>query len=537
MKRAWIFISAGLLLTVSLPLSVALSANTTLTFSPATKTVSVGDRFTVRLLLNAGQAVNASEATMRFSKDLLEAKSISKSGSVFTLWAQDPVFSNGAGTVTYSGGLPNPGVTGNGKTILTVTFEAQKKGTATLSLTGASVLANDGYGTQVLSGTGSATITIEEQEVTPPTEPRQPEQPEAPTAKIVPVISSPTHPDETVWYKSRDVTAEWRASNGVQGYSVVFDDQAGTVPLERSWGKASTLTQTVGEGIWYLHVRALYDTGWSDTRHFAVHVDATPPDAIVAEVHRESESSRSGTVTFSSADALSGLDWFSIKLDTADFIDVTSPYQFSNLSSGSHTIVVRALDKAGNEQTITLTFVVEVESMPPIVFADRTQRLVGRTSGGAPFLVVGDTIRLSGFARSNEMLRITVRSEESVFTFPVADIIDQNPVEPAPQGYTAWKVEIQPNLSHGDHEVQVQALNEAGDIVGEAPTIKFRVIANVAQVGDYLITFRLIVYVLLGVIVLLLGAASTLLLLYLRSRKKKTALDSNTKFFPTSRNT
>lgn len=516
MKRFWAVTISALLIASSFPYPFALSASTTLTFSPSSKTVTVDDEFTVRLVLNTDQAVNASDGTIRFPKDLLQVKSVSKSSSVFTLWTQGPSYSNGNGTVTYSGGVPNPGVTGNGKTLFTVTFEAEKDGTATLTLSGASVLANDGYGTEVLSGTGRSTITIEKRSTTPP-----PPPPPTTTSRVVPVISSSSHPDETVWYNSRDVSAEWRAGSGVRGYSVVFDDQTGTVPPQRNQGLTAALTQTVGEGVWYLHVRALYDAGWSDTRHFAVRVDATPPETIVAELVRESERSRSGSVTFTSNDALSGIDRFSIKLDAGEFVDAISPYAFSDLSNGDHTIVIRALDKAGNETTTEVKFTVQTEATLPVTFEGRKEKILGGSTDEKPLLITDDPIRLNGYARLSETVRITVRSEESVFTFPVADVQDPNPVEPAPPGYTAWKVEIKPDLAPGDHEVQVETLDTEGNVVAEAPTIQFRVITNVAQVGGYLITFRLIVIVLSILAVLGIAAFIFLLVRYIRLRRHK----------------
>src|SRR5690606_23697556 len=105
-------------------------ASNTLTLSPSSGSFTVGSTFSVRLLVNAGQAINAAEAVLSFPSDKLEVKSVSTASSRFTLWALGPTYSNGSGTITFAGGLPSPGFTGNGGLILTIVFQAKATGSA-----------------------------------------------------------------------------------------------------------------------------------------------------------------------------------------------------------------------------------------------------------------------------------------------------------------------------------------------------------------------------------------------------------------------
>ena len=77
------------------------------------------------LVSSADQSMNAASGVISFPQDKLEVASISKTGSIFTLWVQEPTFSNSAGAVTFEGIVLNPGFMGaNGKAI-TINFKVK----------------------------------------------------------------------------------------------------------------------------------------------------------------------------------------------------------------------------------------------------------------------------------------------------------------------------------------------------------------------------------------------------------------------------
>jgi hypothetical protein len=127
---------------------------------------NVGDSVAVKVYINSNvQSVNAISATVSFPADLLTLHSISKSGSIINLWAQDPTYSNTTGKATFEGVILK-GYTGSSGTAVTLNFKAKSSGEAHIKFTTASILANDGIGTEVLSGTGTATLTISNKEIT-----------------------------------------------------------------------------------------------------------------------------------------------------------------------------------------------------------------------------------------------------------------------------------------------------------------------------------------------------------------------------------
>jgi Cohesin domain len=151
------FILLGLFFCVPVIASAA-----TMDIVPASTHIVAGNIVTIRVLVNsASEAINAADGTLSFPTDFLKVLSLDTSNSIFPLWIQAPSFSNTQGTITFDGGIPSPGFAGAAGTILSVTFQAKKAGTATLALNNASVLANDGSGTDVLEGTNGTTLAIQ----------------------------------------------------------------------------------------------------------------------------------------------------------------------------------------------------------------------------------------------------------------------------------------------------------------------------------------------------------------------------------------
>ena len=71
-------------------------------FSPSSISRAAGQTFSVSVRVNTdGQAINAAQGSIVFDPQKAEVASISKSGSIFNLWTQEPKFSNTEGTVEF----------------------------------------------------------------------------------------------------------------------------------------------------------------------------------------------------------------------------------------------------------------------------------------------------------------------------------------------------------------------------------------------------------------------------------------------------
>jgi hypothetical protein len=132
-------------------------------FSPTNGKYHVGDTIKIKVVIASDKSVNAVSSNISFPFDILSLTSLSKSSSLINLWAQEPTFSNNNGSVSFEGVILN-GYTGNNGNIITLVFKAKRVGVANLNFKNASILANDGNGTDLFSGKlTTATLNIEKE--------------------------------------------------------------------------------------------------------------------------------------------------------------------------------------------------------------------------------------------------------------------------------------------------------------------------------------------------------------------------------------
>ena len=339
----------------------------TLYFSPSSGNFSVGDILTTNIFVNTqGQSINNSDAVINFPAGLLEIVSVSKSGSIFSLWVEDPVFSNSAGTITFNGGLPAPGFNGTAGKFLSVVFRVKSAGTASLLFSSGAVRANDGYGTDILQTKMQAQFTLisEDRPIAPP--------PTALGAPQAPVISSSTHSDSNKWYVESDAKFTWNLPSGVTGTRLLAGKIPSVVPTTAYMPAISSKElPDLADGIWYFHVRLQNSAGWGDTSHFRFQIDTEKPSSFdIQEIKRDDLTNSRVAFKFSAKDKTSGIDHYEVQIDTG------SPYVWRDggsgvfetpiLGSGKHVLIAKAIDKAGNSLANSVEFVIEALESPTI---------------------------------------------------------------------------------------------------------------------------------------------------------------------------
>ncbi|MBI5405398.1 MAG: hypothetical protein HY976_04200 [Candidatus Kerfeldbacteria bacterium] len=477
---------------VSFPVPAA-AARASLYLSPSSKGVTIGETFTVGLYVSSDVYVNAAESTVTFPTNLLTATGVTANG-VFTLCAQAPSYSNSTGRVTFTCGAPTPGYKGTAGRVITMTFRAKATGSAKLQIVGGEVTANDGNGTNVLQSRGSGTYTISTASTPPPPPPPAP-------SLSAPVVRSDNQADPNKWYNNRQIQATWSGGSGVRGYSQVYDNNPATVPPETVNTTATSFSKAdAPDGVTYLHVRAKYDAGWSSTTHFRFQIDATAPEKFTITIIGDPQ------LNFNTSDATSGVDHYELSLDGGAFGTVTSPYQTPDLEVGTHTVTVKAFDKAGNVTEASATF--EVTGYPQPIIIDLTPVLRGEQ----PMII-------RGFSNAQDTLRLTIGGDD-YGPYKVSENIDPNPPSPAPEGKVAWKLELTPRLPNGQYEVSVVAVSPEGKVSSGTPGIKFRIDPPAIRVFGWLIPLVMLVNVLLIVTAALLVVAGYFAWRFFRLRRQ-----------------
>ena len=129
--------------------------------SPASGSYGIGDTITATIFVEStGQPLNALSGTLSVPTDAFDILGVSISGSIVNFWVTEPAARSGS--VAFEGVVLNPGYSGSGGKIASVTLRAKRAGSASLTYGAASILANDGKGTSILSGTRGATFSIRE---------------------------------------------------------------------------------------------------------------------------------------------------------------------------------------------------------------------------------------------------------------------------------------------------------------------------------------------------------------------------------------
>lgn len=123
----------------------------TLSLNPSTGSYDVGSTIALEVLVDTeGKTINAVSGILAYSPATLRPTSIRTTDSVVTLWIQQPALSKQDGSVSFEGLILNPGFSGKGK-IATVNFEVIGPGASNVSFSSGLTLANDGFGTNVLT--------------------------------------------------------------------------------------------------------------------------------------------------------------------------------------------------------------------------------------------------------------------------------------------------------------------------------------------------------------------------------------------------
>jgi hypothetical protein len=315
--------------------------------------VTVGETFSIPVILSTedGESANAVSATINYPSQLLTLVSISKAASIITLWPQDPSISDASGQ--FEGVILNPGWSGTNGVVATLTFRAKVGGNASLAFADASVLANDGKGTPILSGTTPRSITVSAQASVPVSA--------LPTLHII----SSTDPDQTKWYNKSTVSLDWTPDSGATSVRIGYDKDLYGTPSAVYTADTTHKDLVLKDGIWYFHVQELVGGQWSNTSTFKIQIDTTPPNAVnIRFPHGSTTNDPRPVALFNTTDNLSGISGYTVTVNGNGIVrlsssDVTSnPYAVPVQGPGTSTLTVVAYDNAGNSTTATSDFTV-----------------------------------------------------------------------------------------------------------------------------------------------------------------------------------
>ena len=374
----------------------------TLQLNPSTGSYSSGQTFTATVrVVPAGQSVNAVEASLKYDPSLLSVVSVTKDGSVFSLWTVEPTFSNASGIIKFGGGIPTP-FTGTSN-LVNVTFRALKEGAPAVAFTSASVLAADGRGTDVYQTSASANFTIAATPTPTPTSTPTP----TPTPSLntpspatsvkeedeaiifgdpprAPEIGSPAFLDPESWYATKEGLFKWTLPFDVNAVAVQIATSSENEPsknkdfiYEPPIDEFRITSEIVTDGVQFLSVQYKNQVGWGAVLNRKLQIDTTPPELFVIIVRAGTTPSSFPLLNFEAKDSTSGIAYYELTIAGNEPLEVTPDeaklgYLLKELEDGTYTVKVIAYDQAGNARESTKAVLITAGWIKPLAVAEKT---------------------------------------------------------------------------------------------------------------------------------------------------------------------
>lgn len=139
---------AGLLALSGSLLSTPSTREATMYIEPSNLSVKPGETFTINVTVVSNLPVNAFAGKIVFDRTVLVVEKIDYNTSIADLWAQEPWYNEGDGTLSFIGGTTKGGGFTGAGSLITVTFKAKGLGNANMWLVDSRILQHDGKGTE-----------------------------------------------------------------------------------------------------------------------------------------------------------------------------------------------------------------------------------------------------------------------------------------------------------------------------------------------------------------------------------------------------
>ena len=458
--------------------------------SPNSGTYGIDNTFSVAVKVNSGgMAANAAEGTLNFNNNELEVVKISKTGSIFSLWTNEPIFSNSIGNIVFGGGSPSV-FNGTSGTIITITFRAKIAGSSNVTFSSGSILAADGKGTNILTSMNSGTYKLQPKVVisNPPVE-EEYVPPFTFGVPAAPAISSPTHSDPEEWYSNNSPKFIWKIPEGITGVKLLYDKYPQTAPIVFYSSLISEKQlEELADGIWYFHCQFKNEYGWGGISHFKFKIDTEPPQLFEIEIRGGEETTNPRPILlFNTPDLLSGIEFYEVKIGEAIIEEITeenvktNPYQMPVQAMGKHTIIVKAVDRAGNYSLA----MAEINILPieaPII-TDWPKEL-------SPYVLLS----LKGTAIPFSKVNIYIQNEEEETFLETTESNKQG---------TWYFIDNQPSAK-GDYIIWSETIDYRGAKSNPSETVKVSVtIPAFVAIGEFEISYSDTIVILITLILIL----------------------------------
>jgi len=253
-----------------------------------------------------------------------------------------------------------------------VTFRSLTSGAVRVAITGGSVLAADGRGTNILTNMNGGTYTLSAVESQPTAEVIVEFIP-PPNTPAAPKITSTSHPDPTKWHTLATAELAWTLPSGVTSVRTSLDSNPISIPTKVYESPPRSISlQDLDQGVSYFHIQFRNKDGWGKISHYRLAVDSIKPEDLTISLPNNADLSNPiQTLLLTVKEGGSPVENFKISIDGGEpvaYQSTSSLIILPEVAPGNHTVVVEAFDAAGNSTVGTFSF--EVTSFEKPVFTE-----------------------------------------------------------------------------------------------------------------------------------------------------------------------
>lgn len=470
---------------------------------PSSGSYDAGQTFYVSVLINTeGTAINAAQATIYFPPDKLKVVGVSRVNSIFSLWTQEPIYSNSKGQISFGGGLPSPGYRGSSGEVITILFQGKGAGEAKVYFGGEAILANDPWGTNLFSSSYGGTYFIDMPEILPQ---------EIPTrVPATPVVTSPTHPNSDKWYSRNSPKFQWDLVTSIIGVSTALNQKPIFDPGNISQGVFDSKTfEEIEDGVWYFHIKLQNNIGWGGISHYKIQIDTKPPHPFEITIDNEGDPTNPFPLLyFEAKDDLSGVSHYEIKIGKGEVFSLvevqTNPFRLPYQSPGIHILEIKAVDGAGNKTLSTSEVKIESILTPDITVCQDT------------FISGEEILYIAGSTLPNT--RVIVFFKEN------GELIKKWELLSDEEGN--WSLKEMGLFKSGMYRISARAEDSRGAISHPSEECMVKVILKGISIGPWIISYKTVT--LIAILLLLFGLIALIYLLR-RIQRTKRLIERETK--------